>query len=213
MKSFVALAMLAGCLPSATTPVNEQVMYGGVFKSSSMRLADEEFRAAELKQFRTPRAASEHSAAVGWGALQRGDLRTAIKRFNQCWLLDETNPTCFWGFGLFEAQSSRIDQALEHLQKAQSLMSAPPVDFQVDLATAYAQKAGESAKDPALAARFMEQANAMFERAAAAEPDNQKVPCVWARVLLMTDNRRRACQVVQRCTDDRDGVRKLLSCP
>jgi hypothetical protein len=92
------------------------------------------------------------------------------------------------------------------------MWAAPPVDFQVDLAIAYAQKSRQSA-DPPSRAEFLGKAERIFESAAAAEPDNQKVPCVWADVLLYLDQPKRACQVVDRCRDDRDGVRKRLTCP
>jgi len=213
MKRALLLTILVGCSSNAGTPVNEQVMYGGVFKTSQMRLADQEFVAAAKRDFSTPRAASDHYADLGWAFIRRGDLRTAIRRFNQCWLLDESNPTCFWGFGTFEQQQSHTGKAIEYLEKAQGMMPSASVDLSVDLATTYAQKSQEPASDPALPGQLMDKANALFQRASAAEPDNQKVPCVWAMVLLQTHDTRRACQVVDRCKDDRDGVRKQLTCP
>jgi tetratricopeptide (TPR) repeat protein len=213
MRAPLWLAILAGCASNPGPPVNEQVMYGGVFKSSGMRLADEEFIETAKRDFSSARAASEHYAALGWQLLRRDDARTAIKRFNQCWLLDEGNPSCFWGFGAFEKQRGHADKAIEYLEKAQAMMPSPSVDFHVDLATAYALKGHLSSNDPVLAGRMLDRADAIFQQAAAAEPANQKVPCVWAMVLVQTNNPKKACQVVEGCKDDRDGVRKLLTCP
>jgi tetratricopeptide (TPR) repeat protein len=212
MKHLVALTLLAGCASAASPPVNERVMYGGVFKSSEMRLADERFLEAARRDFPTARAASDHYAELGWTFLRKQDRSTAIKRFNQCWLLDGGNPACFWGFGMFEQQIGQTDQSVEHLEKARGMWAAPPVDFQIDLAIAYVQKSRQSS-ETAIRAQFLAKAERIFESAAAAEPDNQKVPCVWADALLYLDQPKRACQVVDRCKDDRDGVHKRLTCP
>jgi hypothetical protein len=93
------------------------------------------------------------------------------------------------------------------------MMPSASVDLAIDLATTYAQKSQEPGTDSVVSGRLMDKANAIFERYATAEPDNQKVACVWTMVLLQTNDTKRACQVVDRCKDDRDGVRKRLTCP
>ena len=213
MGKLLVLVLLAGCVSSGTTvPVNERPMYGGVFKTATMRLADEDFVAAAKKRFPTARAASDHYAELGWQFLGSREPRTAIKRFNQCWLLDATNANCFWGFGTFEIRMGHTDQAIEHLEKARAMMPSS-VSLQVDLATGYAQKAQESTKGPAVAAAMLEKANAIFEHAAIAEPTNQKVFCVWAMILAETGSTKKACEISARCQDDRDGIRARLKCP
>ena len=47
------------------------------------------------------RAASDHLIKLGFNYLYRGDVRTAMYRFNQAYLLDSTNTDIYWGYGAF----------------------------------------------------------------------------------------------------------------
>jgi Flp pilus assembly protein TadD len=215
-RRLAALVLIAGCAEVGParheTPVNERPMYGGVFKNSAMRLADESFIETAKKEFSSKRSASDHYAELGWKYLRADDARTAIKRFNQCWLIEPENPQCTWGFGMFEGQSGNTDQAIVYLEQSHAMLPSS-TDLHVDLAIGYAQKARELAKDRTLAAGMFAKATAILEAAAKAEPTNQKVVCVWTAVLAESGDAKQACQLASRCKDDRDGVRRRLACP
>lgn len=49
-------------------------------------------------QFKTRRDASNHLIGLGFQYYYRPDLKTAMYRFNQAYLLDSTNSDIFWGY-------------------------------------------------------------------------------------------------------------------
>lgn len=50
---------------------------------------------------------SIEAAELGWGYFEKGDLSTAMKRFNQAWSLDPANPRALWGMAVVQYRKSR----------------------------------------------------------------------------------------------------------
>lgn len=76
--------------------------YGLLQKTESEVAADKRFITETMKQpqFKgSHRAASDHLIKLGFNYLYRGDVRTAMYRFNQAYLLDSTNTDIYWGYG------------------------------------------------------------------------------------------------------------------
>jgi Tfp pilus assembly protein PilF len=76
--------------------------YGDVEKTEEQKQFDEEFiiETMKLEEFKGDRTtASNYLIQVGFNYLNRGDLKTAMYRFNQAYLLDTTNTEIYWGFG------------------------------------------------------------------------------------------------------------------
>lgn len=73
--------------------------YGHLSKSEEEKKADAEFIQIALKQDTTKQKASNHLISLGFNYLYKGDLKTAMSRFNQAYLLDSTNTDIYWGFG------------------------------------------------------------------------------------------------------------------
>ncbi len=48
-------------------------------------------------------------------------MNTAIKRFNQAWLLDSTNATAYWGFGAVTGERREYTTSLNYFQMARKL--------------------------------------------------------------------------------------------
>ena len=48
--------------------------------------------------------ASRHASGRGWRLLRSGDPETAMRRFNQAWTLDETNPEALWGMAIVQQE-------------------------------------------------------------------------------------------------------------
>ena len=72
----------------AQTEIRLMPEYGYVAKTKEQTALDNELIKEELKQEGTHRKASDHLIRVGFDYLYRGDLKTAMYRFNQAWLLD-----------------------------------------------------------------------------------------------------------------------------
>ncbi|OWV21985.1 hypothetical protein SAMN06298224_0100 [Fibrobacter sp. UWB16] len=79
--SVLSIIALVGC---ASAPrqrsINEIPEYGNQPKSAEMLQADQEFLALTKGK---EKESFDHMMAVGWSFFKRGDIGTAIKRFNQ----------------------------------------------------------------------------------------------------------------------------------
>ena len=76
--------------------------YGDQQKTKQQKESDKNFIQEVIQQdkFKGDRlAASNHMIALGFNYLYRGDLKTAMYRFNQAYLLDSTNTDIYWGYG------------------------------------------------------------------------------------------------------------------
>ena len=100
-KTFGLLFALMLVSPAAAVPLNEQPMFGNQPKTPDMVAADETFLAAVAKRGFTRAQGSDKSVQLGWQYFfDRKDTATAMKRFNQAWLLDPDNGDAFHGFAV-----------------------------------------------------------------------------------------------------------------
>ena len=96
----VVLILLASSAAAKDYPANEQPMYGGVAKPAALVEADQHFIETVLKRGYTRAKGSDDAVTTGWNYFFQKDLATAMKRFNQAWLLDPDNGDAFHGFAL-----------------------------------------------------------------------------------------------------------------
>jgi tetratricopeptide (TPR) repeat protein len=75
--------------------------YGHLPKTEDEIKSDSAFIKQIMSQpkFKTRREASNHLIQLGFDYYYRDDLKTAMYRFNQSYLLDTTNTDIFWGYG------------------------------------------------------------------------------------------------------------------
>lgn len=107
---------LGACV--ASKAINERPMYGSVEKSAELKQADQKF-IETVTQNVTRDSASRHFSGRGFQLLQNGDYRTAIKRFNQAWLLDSTNYEAYWGFAAYSRSTNQPEYIVSrYLSKA-----------------------------------------------------------------------------------------------
>jgi tetratricopeptide (TPR) repeat protein len=106
----------------AKTEIRLLPEYGNVPKSDGQIEADKTLIADELKEHGTHRKASESLVNTGFfDYLYRGDIRTAMYRFNQAWLLDPKNENVYWGFGSVYFTFNDFKEALRQLEKGLSI--------------------------------------------------------------------------------------------
>ena len=82
----------------AKTNIRLLPKYGHAAKTEGQKASDKEFIETTLKQYPTNRKASEHLIDLGFKYLYK-DIKTAMYRFNQAYLLDSTNSDIYWGYG------------------------------------------------------------------------------------------------------------------
>ncbi len=103
MRSLIAsLTLLVPVLPAlaASLPLNEVPMYGEQAKTPENERADQQFIDEVLSKGVTRAEGARQVAQYGWQALAKNDVSTAIKRFNQAWLLDHDNASAYHGFAV-----------------------------------------------------------------------------------------------------------------
>ncbi|WP_323796840.1 hypothetical protein [Nisaea sp.] len=114
-------------------PANERPMYGGVKKTADMLAADNAFRKRVLEMGFTDEQAYAASIKLGWKYFHSGKVRTAIKRFNQAWLLMPEKSGAYHGFALVrvvqQASLSEIDQLFEMALSKKDLSAGTLSDY------------------------------------------------------------------------------------
>ncbi len=115
---------------------------------------------------------SASAASLGWQYFYKGDLSTAIKRFNQSWVFDRQNAEAFWGFGLImgrrateENTETNLQESIKHLKTANKLSKNNPRII-VDLAFSKTLLGAfmKENKNPSFQSLFNE-ANVLFKKA------------------------------------------------
>jgi len=145
---------------AANYPINELPMYGGRDKTASQRQADETYIQEMTRGGRSREDAANEAAQVAWNVYYRGDKSTAIKRFNQAWLLDPDNRLALWGFAATCMDRGQIEHAVRFYRMAlENGPEDPRLQYEYEVATRLLEpdrsgersgleKGGTSAGDP-----------------------------------------------------------------
>jgi len=141
--------------------------YGNIPKSAGQKQADEEFIIASLIQDTTHRKASETMVNHGFRYLMRGDVKTAMYRFNQAWLLDPKNENAYWGFGAIYFSFTDYKAAIKMYDKG-LMLNPGSSKILTDKATIYMAMLNEKF-DTATLNTAMD----LFKKSYAIDPGNQ----------------------------------------
>lgn len=95
--------------------------FGRVKKSRGLLKADKKLIDFVDANYPDRKAAAAYFAAKGWTFIRNNDYTTAIKRFNQAWLLDSTNASAYWGFGAVTGVRRQYDSSLGYFRKSYQL--------------------------------------------------------------------------------------------
>jgi tetratricopeptide (TPR) repeat protein len=110
--------------------------YGNVQKTTGQLEADQELIKGEVKQYGTHRKASDTLITFGFNNLYKGDLKTAMYRFNQAYLLDPKNENVYWGYGAIYFTFNDTEEALKQYNKGLTINPLNP-NILTDKATIY----------------------------------------------------------------------------
>lgn len=138
MISVIVLFLnLYGCKSNAQpcdSKINELPMYGGVQKCPELIATDNDFVQIMDKQYPSRNLAAKEMVRLGWDYLYQKDVNTAMKRFNQAWMLDSLNADVYWGFASVEGYRQHFDDAEKLFLRAIALDSTN-VNLYLDYAT------------------------------------------------------------------------------
>ena len=102
----------------AAQSINEIPMYGEKPKSPEVLKADEQFIQEAIGKAGSKEKAADIAIRRGWEHIERHDPKTAIKRFNQAWLLTPNNGHVYWGFAAAVGQQGNLDESIRFFDKA-----------------------------------------------------------------------------------------------
>lgn len=165
--TLITVLTLVGCV---TAPSEERIdnipMYGqpAIQRPDFLKKADEDFIKQAVTGFGSREAASKAWWAQAEKFMNDGNLDYAMRRYNQSWLLDPNNYQPYWGFGRVMTERSKLDEAIEHLEKAKQLCndSYQKVALLSDLGATYSYKATMLPDNQPAKVRYFELANRHF---------------------------------------------------
>lgn len=130
---------------------------------------------------------------LGWTYFYNGDIRTAMYRFNQAWLLDSTNENAYWGFGAIYCNFSDEEKALEMYDKGLSL-NPNSTDLLTDKATIYFGRLYKKIDNV-----NKEKAIALFDRSLAIDPNNLNMLYKLSALYFLLDDCDNALKYFNEC--------------
>lgn len=149
--------------PSATSSRDSSLLplYGGVAKSPALASRDAAFVASITERAGSREQAFAITLRAGQSALDAGDVDTAMRRFNQAWLIDASSSEVYRGMAHVEERRGYGESAVALYRQALTL-DPERADIACELGAAYrAAVAGGSVGGNSLA-----DAETLFARAA-----------------------------------------------
>jgi len=131
------------CTEAKKLPLNEIPMYNEDKISEYQKNINDKF-IEEIKslikekktEYKNLKEVADHYMQVGWDFFVKKDYSMAIKRFNQAWLLDPTNPEIYWGFGNYLGVNENFEKSIIMLKKSIE-MGSNNIKVYEDLAKSY----------------------------------------------------------------------------
>lgn len=121
----LSATLVFGCAtPRAAGPISSEApMYGGLNHQAipEMKAIDDALIEGTTKEFGSREAASERFVEQGFRYYFQDDLSTAMKRFNQGWLLNPNNPNVFHGYAAVLNDQDNHCEARKMIERALEL--------------------------------------------------------------------------------------------
>jgi len=150
-------------------------MYGGIDKTPQQKEADEQFIQTIVSHDGSREEGAKNVAKLGWTFLKQGDPKTAMKRFNQVWLLDLSNPESYWGFAAIYNGTGQYDKAISMAEKAFEIDNNN-CRLICDLAFTYGNKANSIKINSDEKIQYFQKAISLYKRGLVI---NSKEPCLY----------------------------------
>lgn len=180
-----ATAFVAGCAtpPPPPSKADEFLpMYGGQDRRSipQLKAADDALIGSATKEYGSRASASKRFAAQGFRYYFQDDLPTAMKLFNQAWVLDSDNPNVYWGFASVLNDRQNFCEARKMMERALALGVASAEGLadggRVNAVCAMVSRS----LDQATKATYLKRSHDLYLEALKVSPDNAHVYGSWA---------------------------------
>ncbi len=121
--AMITFTVLLSCASSPVVKIDQVPMYGGIDRSANPRLAegDKQFIDKVINEYGDKRTASEKFVDQGFRFYHGNNMSNAMKRFNQAWLLDDSNPEVYHGFASVLLDQEKDCEAVEMMKRSKDL--------------------------------------------------------------------------------------------
>lgn len=121
--TILTATVLLGCASNPVVKLDQVPMYGGIDRSANPVLAegDQQFIAQVVKEYGDERTASKKFVDRGFRFYHGNNMSNAMQRFNQAWLLDDSNPEVYHGFASVLLNQEKDCEAMTMMQRATDL--------------------------------------------------------------------------------------------
>lgn len=128
--------------------INILPRYGYKRKCAEQIKFDLEFLSECDARFTSRKEAARYYIGSGWELFNKKDMDTAMKRFNQAWLLDSTNAEVYSGFGNVLGMKRQFKSSIVELEKSLIIVPDNPKAWE-SISTSYSQEFFQT-KNPVL---------------------------------------------------------------
>lgn len=117
--SIAYLFFCSGC--SGKPPINEIPMYGNTTFTQDQKEVNDRFIKESIENCGSREVACKDAMDTARHYAQKGDLKTAMRRANQAWLLDPNNAEVYYLFGSLTRMQGKSDETISLYEKALEL--------------------------------------------------------------------------------------------
>lgn len=182
-RCFLLILLAIGFELTFAQNINIQPKYGLLPKNDAQKTADAEFISSIDDYYKGNRKqGAEDIAARGWELLRKNNITDAMRRFNQAWLLDNSNGKALWGMAVVQVMTGKIAESLKLFYEAERSIG-DDIDFSVDYAKTIGV-AGAQTKNAAI----LQEAFVRFERLYQKAPQHTLNLQNWAITLFHVGN-------------------------
>ena len=164
---------------SYSQELNETPRYGGIKKTPEMVRIDQKFVDEMVRTFGSRDKAADDAIRRGFEFLAKTDWRTAMKRFNQAWLLAPDKPEVIWGFGAALSYEGKFEESEKYFQRA-AVLAPNNGKLLTDFGFLYQFWATKGTKDKTDRLKRLEHSIELFEQATRLEPTYDRIYFDWA---------------------------------
>lgn len=183
----IQVLWLPGCVikppPQSHARTDIAPMYAGIDRSAAaaLRASDEQMAAEATQSFGSPGAASQAKVEQGYRLFRENQPGTAMRSFNQAWLLNPDNPEVYAGFAVVLESQRKICQAMSMMDRAISLHPPTFRGIYADAGRIAARCAAEDRTLPPEARiAATTRSDEWYRKGEAVEPDKGYLYASWA---------------------------------
>lgn len=189
--SFITLIIMLvlGVSVGATEKLlNLLPMYGypKIEKSDRLKQLDHDFITSATEEIGSRKQAAKAYSYYGWRFYNNGELESAMRRFNQSWLLNPDSFIPYWGFGAVLLRQHHPNKAMTYFEKALSIIGNNGDRYRLlsDTAFAYVMQ-GYQVQSNKKAKELFQRANLLLSESIQLNPSFANAYRAWGLLLYL----------------------------